>query len=97
MNDWNLGPLGLLQAYRQNQFSLDADMSRPEQLLPPGLGQFNYGYRPPQQLMGMQQNYQAPNQFQDYGGNVGNDDGQMGPADGGFDGADGADGPSGGK
>jgi hypothetical protein len=36
-------PLGMLQQYRSNPFSLQTDMSRPAQFLPPELGNFDYG------------------------------------------------------
>lgn len=44
MNDYlnSLGPLGLLQAYRAQPFSLNTDMSRPAQYLPQALPTFDY-------------------------------------------------------
>ncbi len=55
MNDYlnSLGPLGMLQAYRANPFSLYTDMSRPAQFLPQGLPSFDYStqYRQLQQQL----------------------------------------------
>jgi hypothetical protein len=39
----SINPLGLLQQYRSNPFSLQTDMSRPAQFLPPELGNIDYG------------------------------------------------------
>ncbi len=38
-----VNPLGMLQAYRANPFSLQTDVGRPAQFLPPALGNFDYG------------------------------------------------------
>jgi hypothetical protein len=55
VNDYlnSLGPLGMLQAYRAQPFSLYTDMSRPAQFLPQGLPAFDYStqYRALQQQL----------------------------------------------
>jgi hypothetical protein len=107
MND--LGSLGLLQAYRANPFSLQADMGRPAQLLPPGLGQFNYSpmFNQSQGMYGGPAQAPAPEMpawqraltgsLGGFSGSMSDADAgmAMGPADGGFDGADGGGGAGG--
>jgi hypothetical protein len=39
----SINPLGLYQSYKANPFSLQTDMSRPAQFLPPELSNFDYG------------------------------------------------------